>query len=146
MNHELITFLIRAKKATYAGKGAETDSSRPASHDLEYREGDYLYYDTYLGGSKFIGEEALWIKDKPYWSMNYAGHVTGEHFSGDFLKEALLRVPEELPFCGPEYYKSQDYVYTCEVEGDFTWFQGHEVITYQGQNIYDCFFHGSLVE
>lgn len=34
---EIIAFLIRAKKSTYAGKGAETASSRPESHDLEYR-------------------------------------------------------------------------------------------------------------
>ena len=88
----MIEFLIRAKKATYAGKGAETTSSRTKSHDLKYTEGDLMYYDTYLGGEKFAGEEALWISETPYWSMNYVGRVTGENFSGDFLKEALLHV------------------------------------------------------
>ena len=57
MNTTLIEFLIRAKKATYAGKGAETTSSRTKSHDLKYTEGDLMYYDTYLGGEKFAGEE-----------------------------------------------------------------------------------------
>ena len=37
MDNRIIDFLIRAKKATYAGKGAETESSRPESHDLIYR-------------------------------------------------------------------------------------------------------------
>ena len=46
-----------------------------------------MYYDTYLGGEKFSGEEALWIADNPYWSMNYIGRVTGENFNGDFLKK-----------------------------------------------------------
>ena len=46
----IIDFLIKAKKATYAGKGAETASSRPQSHDLIYEEGGLTYYDTYLGG------------------------------------------------------------------------------------------------
>ena len=85
MNKEIISFLIKAKQSTYAGKGGETASSRIKSHDLMYRDGSYMYYDTYLGGSKFAGEEALWISDNPYWCMNYAGRVIGEHFSGDFL-------------------------------------------------------------
>ena len=80
MDSQLIDFLIRAKQATYAGKGAETDPSRPASHDLVYREGEYMYYDTYLGGDRFAGEEALWISGVPVWSMNYAGRVIGDNF------------------------------------------------------------------
>lgn len=32
-----------------------------------------MYHDTYPGGDKFVGEEALWIEQKPFWSMNYAG-------------------------------------------------------------------------
>ena len=99
-------FLIRAKRATYAGKGAETVSSREKSHDLTYRDGDYMYYDTYLGTGKFAGEEALWINNTPFWSMNYIGRVIGHPFSGDFLKEALLHVPEDKPFRGPESYST----------------------------------------
>ena len=50
---DIIEFLIKAKRATYAGKGSETSPTRPQSHDLTYSEGDYMYYDTYLGGGKF---------------------------------------------------------------------------------------------
>lgn len=82
--NDIIPFLMKAKKATYAGKGAETISSRLKSHDLVYSEDDLMYYDTYLGGDKFAGEEALWISGNPYWSMNYAGRVIGDNFSGDF--------------------------------------------------------------
>lgn len=84
MEKRIIEFLIKAKQATYAGKGAETASSRVKSHDLVYRDGEYMYYDTYLGGEKFAGEEALWISEIPYWSMNYVGRVIGDHFSGGF--------------------------------------------------------------
>ena len=143
---EIIQFLMRAKRATYAGKGAETASSRPSSHDLEYREGDLMYLDTFLGGERFAGEEALWIGDVPYWSMNYVGRVTGTPFSGDFLKEALLRVPFEKPFRGPQEYSDGDYTYKCEVSGDFEWFQGYETIEYRGAVIYDCYFHGSTIK
>lgn len=143
---EIIEFLIKAKKETYAGKGAETDSSRPQSHDLIYNEGDYMYYDTYLGGKMFSGEEALWIKGEPYWSMNYVGRVTGQNFSGDFLKEALLLVPYKKPYRGPEYYENGDYSYNCKVDGNFNWFQGYEIICYKGRQIYECYFHGSVIE
>lgn len=145
MERSIIAFLVRAKRATYAGKGAETAPSRIGSHDLVYRENDLMYYDTYLGGEKFAGEEALWISDVPYWSMNYLGRVTGSPFSGDFLKEALLHVPEEMPYRGPEKYVNGDYTYTCSVEGDFDWFQGKETITWRGNPIYECVYHGGLI-
>ena len=145
MDKSIVSFLIRAKQATYAGKGAETASSRTGSHDLVYRENNLMYYDTYLGGDKFAGEEALWISDVPYWSMNYVGRVTGSPFSGDFLKEALLHVPEEMPYRGPEKYVNGDYTYSCSVEGDFDWFQGKETISYCGKQSYECFYHGGLI-
>lgn len=146
MNKKIVDFLIRAKRATYAGKGAETASSRIKSHDLVYRENDLMYYDTYLGGEKFAGEEALWIADVPYWSMNYVGRVTGSPFSGDFLKEALLHVSEDAPYRGPAHYENGDYAYSCSVEGEFDWFQGKERITYQGRLIYECYFHGGMIK
>ena len=105
-----------------------------------------MYHDSYLGSGKFAGEEALYIKEKPYWSMNYIGRVTGENFSGDFLKEALLHVPFEKPFRGPEYYSNGDYTYHCDVDGDFEWFQGRETICHNGKEIYECYFHGGLIE
>ena len=139
----LIDFLIRAKQKTYAGKGAEEAPSRPCSHDLKYAEGELCYLDTYLGGDRFAGEEALWENGRPIWSMNYAGQVTGAPFSGDFLKEALLHVPKTMPYRGPERYENGDYLYTCSVEGDFEWFQGYETIRFRGEKIYDCYFHGT---
>lgn len=129
MRKDITGFLIRAKKATYAGKGAETDPSRPNSHDLRYVEGNLEYIDTYLGSKKFAGEEALWEGGVPFWSMNYIGRVIAEGFSGDFLKEALSLVPEDYPFRGPMEYKSGDYSYSCRTEGDFSFFQGTEEIT-----------------
>ena len=143
---DIVQFLIKAKRETYAGEGEEAVSIRQQSHDLMYKDADYMYYDTYLGGSKFAGEEAIWIKNKPYWTMNYAGRVIGGNFSGSFLKEALLNVPYDKPFRGPEYFKKRDYVYNCTVNGDFGWFQGYETIYYNDEKIYECHFHGGIVE
>ena len=69
----IINFLLKAKKSTYAAKGAEVESSRPKSHDLKYQEDQLLYIDSYLGGENFAGEEAVWIKETPVWAMNYYG-------------------------------------------------------------------------
>lgn len=144
-SEEVISFLLRAKKHTYAAKGQEANPSRMASHDYRYGEKDYLYYDTYLGGECFAGEEAVWFQESPVWSMNYAGRVVGGHFSSDFLKEALLQVTEKLPFRGPELYIRGDYHYHCRVAGDFFWFQGYEDIFYGQRKIYECFFHGGRI-
>ncbi|MBO7474610.1 MAG: hypothetical protein J6U00_11570 [Ruminococcus sp.] len=141
-----VEFLIRAKKATYAGKGAEVEPSRPKSHDLHYMEDDMLYIDSYLGGEHFAGEEVVWADGSPYWSMNYLGRVTGTPFSGDFLKEALLRVPFDRPFRGPEEYTDGDYTYNSKVDGDFEWFTGYENISYKGEKIYECYYHGGTIK
>ncbi|MBO4858393.1 MAG: hypothetical protein J5527_07755 [Treponema sp.] len=150
MKHEeLVAFLIRAKQKTYAGHGAEIEPSRPASHDLRYEEktaaGNLLYIDTFLGGTKFAGEEAVWINGIPIWSMNYYGRVTGEPFSGDFLKAALFEVPVEKPFRGPNLFSQDEYTYHCKSDGDFEWFQGYEDICYKDKKIYELYFHGGII-
>lgn len=142
---KFVAFLLRAKQKTYAGKGAETQSSRPASHDLQYREGSYLYYDTYLGGERFSGEEAVWEDDRPLFSMNYVGRVLDKAFSGDFLKAALSNVPEEMPYRGPECFHDGEYVCRCSVSGNLDWFQGYEEIFFGSIRVYECFFHGGAV-
>jgi transcriptional regulator with XRE-family HTH domain len=142
----LAKFLVKAKCATYAGKGPESASSRPASHDLQYREGDFLYIDTYLGGERFSGEEAVWKGDVPVYAMNYSGRVIGEGFSGDFLKAALCRVPVEKPFRGPEVFEQGDALYRCTLNGTMDWFQGYEEICNSGTRVYECYFHGGAVK
>lgn len=81
---EVKAFLRRAKQATYAGKGPESEASRPQSHDLRYEEAERIYIDTYLGGECFAGEEAIWENGQPIWAMNYCGRVLGNGFSGAF--------------------------------------------------------------
>lgn len=143
---EIIKFLLKAKKATYAGKGPEQDPSRPESHDLMFKEGDLLYIDTYLGGERFAGEEALWVNEKPFWAMNYCGRVIAEGFNGDFLKEAMSHVPTEMPYRGPNEFIKDAYTYKCTVDGDFEWFSGFEEIFYNNEKVYECMFHGGGIK
>jgi len=146
MNDGMISFLIRAKKATYAGYGAETAPSRPASHDLIYTEGDMTYIDTYLGSECFSGEEAIWQNGNPIWSMNYSGRVVDQPFSGDFLRKAMALVTQDKPYRGPENYTDGTYEYTMNVEGDISWYIGSEKIMTDGRLVYELFFHGGLVK
>lgn len=141
----VIPFLLRAKKATYAGHGQETVSCRKNSHDFEYQEPNLYYLDTYLGGETFYGEEAVWQSEQPVWSMNYSGRIIGDNFQGDFLKDALYAVPYEKPFRGPSLFQKGDYTYYCNTNGDIHWFQGYEEIMYEGNRIYECYFHGGTI-
>lgn len=139
-------FLLRAKRATYAAKAPEVEPSRPASHDLRFEaDGGWLYIDTYLGGPQFAGEEAVWKDGTPLWAMNYCGRVKGPGFSGDFLKQALLRVPEDMPYRGPAEYREGSLLYRRESEGDMDWFHGHEEIYENDACVYECVFHGGAV-
>lgn len=146
INEGIIDFLCRAKKSTYAGKGPECKSSRSNSHGLEYVEGNLKYIDTYLGGERFAGEEALWQDDIPFWSMNYIGRILNERFSGSFLKEVLSSVTKENPYRGPIIYQNGQYKYHCIINGGFEWFQGHEEIYFDHIKVYECYFHGGTIK
>lgn len=143
--HGLIEFLLRAKRATYAGRGPESASSRPCSHDLQYEEGNLLYIDSYLGRLQFAGEEAVWVDGQPVWAMNYVGRVLAEGFSGDFLKEALSKVTPDRPYRGPEEFVNGPHRYTCQVQGEFEWFSGYEAIFSHDKKVYECLFHGGKI-
>ena len=142
---ELIDFRLEANVNTYAAFKNEVASSRPKSHDYRYESGEYLYYDTYIGGEQFAGEEAIWYKEVPVYGMNYLGRVLGDNFSGNFLKEVLRNADRKMPVRGPEYYQAGEYTYRCKVTGDFVWFQGVEEIYWKEAKVYECSFHGGLL-
>lgn len=142
----LIKFLCEAKRETYAGDGEKMRSTRPDSKDFVYKKDELKYIDTYLGSNQFIGEEALWEENKPIWGMNYTGRVVDYPFEVSFLKEALKKVSEELPYRGPKFYIRGAYTYKCRVEGDFEWFVGCEKILYEGHKVYEAMFQGGIIK
>ena len=92
---KLIEFRLEANVNTYAAYMNETDSTRMDSHDFSYSSGPYTYHDTYVGGEKFAGEEAIWVNGKIQYAMNYLGRVLDQQFNGDFLKEALRKADKK---------------------------------------------------
>lgn len=144
--NRLIEFRLEANINTYAACMNETDSTRLNSHDFTYSNGSYTYHDTYVGGEQFAGEEAIWYEGRSQYAMNYIGRVLSQNFSGDFLKEALRKADKKMPFRGPEYYQSGQYIYKCNVVGDFSWFQGYEEIYCDNEKVYECYFHGGIMK
>ncbi|MBI5148614.1 hypothetical protein HZA33_02955 [Candidatus Pacearchaeota archaeon] len=134
---KLAEFLVRAKKATYAGNGAEVQSQRPGYKELEYVEGDWNYRDSYTQFFLAPGEEVVRFKGNVIWSMAYRGgmreaHREDENFAHEvfkFLKKALSNVPENIPFRGPVTFHRGEFQYTNFVEGDIEDFSGIEMIT-----------------
>lgn len=143
---ELVAFRLEANVNTYAAYKNEVGSTRPSSHDFRYERGAYIYHDTYVGGEKFAGEEAVWKNGTAVYAMNYMGRVLGDGFSGNFLKEALRAADTRMPYRGPEYYCDGEYVYKCSVTGDITWFRGYEEIYREDVKVYECVFHGGLTK
>ncbi len=150
LDPDLIPFLLRAKKSTYAaGDAGQVEPSRPASHDLAYEEGEWFYLDTYLGGYAFTGEEAVWKGKAPLWGMNYAGSMTVPGIPdgfGDFLKLALRAVTAEAPYRGPEHFTQGRYAYLCRWTGSPERFQGEEEIFLDGEQVYHLVFHGGSIQ
>ena len=143
---EILEFRLEANVNTYAAYMNETDSTRLDSHDFTYSRGAYTYHDTYVGGEQFAGEEAIWYEGKAQYAMNYAGRVLSPGFSGDFLKEALRKADKDMPYRGPKFYQSGEYVYKTEVTGDFCWFQGYEEICRNDEKVYECYYHGGILK
>ncbi|MBS3157555.1 hypothetical protein J4442_05295 [Candidatus Woesearchaeota archaeon] len=137
---ELAKFLVRAKKATYAGEGMEATPERPGFKELEFIEGDWIYRDSYVGFFRAPGQEVVRFRGEPVWTMSYDGGMmldfrddvafAGETFS--FLKKALLQVPEDAPYRGPkgQLVGGRGWVYENGLSfgSDITDFIGHEKI------------------
>lgn len=150
-----VTFLIAAKRHTYAAQGganAAVTPLLPGSHQLEYREGRLSYRDVYFGGDYFAGQETVYYDTSPVWSMVYAGgvlkHVTpllDIHRTYVFLQTALQHLLAEHPYRGPALFKQEDFVYTNEIHGDLERFWGVEAISYQDVVIYQLHYSGGVL-
>jgi hypothetical protein len=148
---DLHTFIVRAKAATYVGGGAKIASCRPASHDLQFVDGDWAYLDSYFGGTDFIGEEAVWHAGGPVWAMNYYGYILKSDLitpaqAGQMIKASLSRMYTENRFLGGFQYSQGDFTYFDTSVGDFSRFTGREWITRAGITAYELVYHGGLIK
>ena len=107
----LTEFLGTAAGATYAGEGVETTPERQGYRELEYREGDWYYRDSYAGFTRSWGTELVRHKGELVWSALYGGGMTKNyrnnaafaHETFAFLKRALS-IGEKSLFFQPAIY------------------------------------------
>jgi hypothetical protein len=148
---ELHAFIVRAKAATYVGGGEKISSSRPASHDLQFAEGDWTYLDSYYGGTDFIGQEAVWHVNDPVWVMNYYGYILKPELitpsqAGETIKSSLSRMYTEGRFLGGFQHREGDFTYFDTSDGEFSRFTGREWIERDGMKAYELVYHGGLIK
>jgi hypothetical protein len=149
----LAGFLLRAKRATYAAQGddATVTPLLPGSRQLEYREGDLLYRDIYVGLAAFAGLETVYRASVVHWSMAYAGGVLASASDTQtrqvyaFLREALKRGTAEAPFRGPTRHETFGYEYVNEWRGGVEQFSGAELIRRDGAVVYQLTYAGGRV-
>ena len=152
---ELIHFLLHAKHRTYAGQGddASVTPLLPGSLQLEYREPPFFYRDIYFGMASFVGQETAYFRERPVWSLSYAGGVAPEISVRDevraiyaFLRQALQLVTYERPYRGPQFYHAGSYRYLDASQGDITRFHGEEMIMSGGKRVYELRYSGRMLE
>lgn len=152
--NKLEEFLIEAKTQTYANANApKINSSRLNSKDYEYNKDNMIYHDTYFGGTRFIGEEVVYIDNNIYWGMNYYGVVLdeslGEEAMDKALRPALMRVgidKSAIPVRGPKEYINDNYKYTFEFDGNLESFNGTESVYKNNKKIYELKCSGGLIK
>lgn len=148
---EFIRFLVKAKKNTYASNGeAGEDILKDGAKELSYKLGNFYYRDRYYGSSQFIGEEVVFLNNKPFWAMNYAGGCFKNIISkGDiygFLKKCLKKASADNPFRGPDVRELGNYIYKNKFKGDISSFFGEESIYYKKKKVYKLNYHGGLIK
>jgi hypothetical protein len=147
---QLTAFIVRAKAATYVGSGAPSPACRPGSHDLQYREGDFVYLDSYFGGADFIGEEVVYFQEQPVWAMNYYGRILEPTLitaaeAGQIIKASLSEMYRLGRFLGGFEYAVANSTYVDTNDGDATSFTGKEWIARQNLKVYELHYHGGLI-
>jgi hypothetical protein len=148
---QLTAFIVHAKAASYVGGGAPAAACRPASHDLQYREGQFAYLDSYFGGTDFIGEEVVYYAERPVWAENYYGrilepaHITGAE-TGQIIQASLARMYQEGRFLGGFEYAATNGTYVDTSQGGVASFTGQEWIMRNGLRVYELVYHGGLIK
>jgi hypothetical protein len=150
MTRDLEQFIVRAKQATYVGGGKKLLPYRLGSRDLQYDEGDWVYHDSYLGESNFIGQELVYYRREPIWGMNYFGHILKPDRitaaqAGQVIMVSLGRLYQEGRFLGGFAHVVDRFRYVDTNDGDVRCFTGKEHITEDDQVVYELVYHGGEI-
>lgn len=142
-------FLIESNKYGYAS-GVTGTKEADHSETLIYSSQDFKTHDNFFGGEPYGGRTVVFYQGRPVWIMVYYGAINAKFTDVDklylVLREALKMMPEDKPFRGPDKLTKDNFTYTNFVFGDLKQFSGEEVITHQGQKVYQARYLGGLVD
>lgn len=147
---ELKKFILEASRATYASGDSSVNEKQPdESTTIRYESGVYSFRDNFFGGEPFGGREVVFFDNKPIWMMVYYGSV----FEGSeakeilpFLMESLSNTTLEMPYRGPESYKSGSLRYENKLTGTVEKFSGMEKIYKEDVCVYEASYLGGLID
>ncbi len=152
---ELNRFLGKASLNTYAGSGQEVDPEEAGFKELEFKEGEWYYKDSYTGFFQSWGREVVWHNQKPFWTQIYGGGMTQKyqkdtpfaHETFDFLKKALSAGEKREYFQprGPKSFSEGDWDYFCKWNGEIVRFEGQEKIFFKKEVVFTHDFLGGLI-
>lgn len=144
-------FLIESNKAGYAG-GEEKKwiKESDGSTTIPFESGLWRSNDNFFGGEPYGGRVVVFFENKPVWMMVYYGWVEEQVSDASavygVLRSALMAMPENHPYRGPERLEVGDFVYANKWEGKLDRYHGEEAITQSGQQIYKATYLGGLVD
>jgi hypothetical protein len=146
-------FLVEAKRSTYAALGddATVRALLPGSKQLEYRQSEFLYRDVYVGMFYFVGQEIVYRRDVPVWSMSYGGGLAPDVSTEQrqniyaFLRQALRQVPSDRPCRGPNSFEQGEFSYRNDCSGTIERFHGVERITAAAVPVYELRYAGGVL-
>jgi len=147
---ELATFLVEAKRQTYASNGEGGEERRAdGGKELTYESGQFRYRDRYYGFNPFAGQELVFENSKCIWVMNYYGEaspgVVDVKAVYAFLKTALLEVEDRFTIRGPMKVADGKYTYKNFGIGGVDRFEGRETISRDEFEIYRLSYKGGVV-
>jgi Domain of unknown function (DUF5680) len=148
---DLEVFVVAAKSETYVGSGSPADSSRLGAHDLTFAADEWLYRDSYFGGTDFLGQETVWLRAEPVWAENYYGYILRPDLidatqAGATIKAALSAMYQEGRFLGGFDWAGPHGHYQDHSSGDVSHFHGREVILVAGVEAYALDYCGGLIK
>lgn len=153
---EFNKFLGKASLATYISSGPELDSELTGFKELEFREGQWYYTDSYTGFFQSWGREVVWFKNSPFWTQLYGGGMEKKfignkkfaHETFQFLKKAMSAGEKIDAFQprGPKKFSDEDWEYECTWAGDISKFEGSEKIFFKNELVFTHKFFGGLVK
>lgn len=144
-------FLLDSNKAGFStGNSNKWIKEKDGSTTIAFESGDFRMHDNFFGGEPYGGRYVVFYKGNPVWIMVYYGKVyeSVNEFESvyKFLQKALSLMPDEMPLRGPKVLEDGKFKYANEWEGDLEKFSGYEVISQNGQKIYDATYMGGLVD